>query len=604
MSASQPFRPRRLPAATSPSLLALGAGGAGRARAWRSRSAAWRSTARRSCARSSSGDVRNRSRDRARAAAAARAGRIRRGRPARARRRADAGAACAIRSPIPTSSAFRAGPRWARWRRCSPAPRQWSRRRRSAARWPRRSSCSALARTGAERAPWTHDAASAHRSRRRRRLGRGDRVAADARARCAGEGHAVLADRRPGGTTAGHAGARRAGRRARGVVRLRARSNVLARGEDVAAALGVAVARTTLVLCALAAFATAAAVTTAGSVGFVGLVVPHASAPCDRQRSAPAAAGMRARRAARCLLLADTLARTIAAPIQLPVGVITALVGVPVFLRLLARGARDGGRPRLSCRGLCADGRRPHALSPVSISTCARANAGPSSGRTAPARRRSSLRSPGSRAPAAGEIAYDGKPLAATRPARARDGSAASCRRTASTISPPPCSRPRSSAGIRISRAGNGNRPPTSRGCARALAAVRARRARRARCAHAFRRRAAAPRARGARGAGSGLLLLDEPSSHLDLGQQIAALDAADGACARRRQGGRHGAARPASRVALCGSRDRARRRTQRSPGRRSDVLSDATLSAFGTGSSPWAKARPDLRAAELFAPD
>ena len=51
--------------------------------------------------------------------------------------------------------------------------------------------------------------------------------------------------------------------------------NILARGEDVAAALGVAVARTTLVLCAVAALATAAAVTTAGSVGFVGLVVPH-----------------------------------------------------------------------------------------------------------------------------------------------------------------------------------------------------------------------------------------------------------------------------------------------------------------------------------------
>ena len=113
--------------------------------------------------------------------------------------------------------------------------------------------------------------------------------------------------------------------------------NVLARGEDVAAALGVAVARTTLVLCAVAAFATAAAVTTAGSVGFVGLVVPHGLRMVvgnDQRLLLPASvlAG------GTLLLLADTMARTIAAPIQLPVGVITALVGVPVLLALLTRG--------------------------------------------------------------------------------------------------------------------------------------------------------------------------------------------------------------------------------------------------------------------------
>ncbi len=113
--------------------------------------------------------------------------------------------------------------------------------------------------------------------------------------------------------------------------------NVLARGEDVAAALGIAVARTTLVLCALAALATAAAVTTAGSVGFVGLVVPHALRLVlgnDQRVLLPASvlAG------GALLVLADTLARTVVAPVQLPVGVITALVGVPVFLALLARG--------------------------------------------------------------------------------------------------------------------------------------------------------------------------------------------------------------------------------------------------------------------------
>jgi len=113
--------------------------------------------------------------------------------------------------------------------------------------------------------------------------------------------------------------------------------NVLSRGEDVAAALGVAVARTTLVLHALAALATAAAVTTAGSIGFVGLIVPHAlrlAVGNDQRVLLPAcvlAGGA-------LLVLADTLARSIAAPVQLPVGVITALIGVPAFLALLARG--------------------------------------------------------------------------------------------------------------------------------------------------------------------------------------------------------------------------------------------------------------------------
>jgi len=113
--------------------------------------------------------------------------------------------------------------------------------------------------------------------------------------------------------------------------------NVLSRGEDAAAALGVAVPFTTIVLCALAALATAAAVTTAGSVGFVGLVVPHALRLVignDQRVLLPASvfAG------GTLLVLADTLARSIAAPVQLPVGVITAFIGVPVFLALLARG--------------------------------------------------------------------------------------------------------------------------------------------------------------------------------------------------------------------------------------------------------------------------
>jgi iron complex transport system permease protein len=111
---------------------------------------------------------------------------------------------------------------------------------------------------------------------------------------------------------------------------------VLARGEDVAASVGVDVERVTLALYALAALATAVAVTTAGSVGFVGLVVPHALRLVignDQRLLLPATALA----GGALLVVADTLARTIAAPVQLPVGVITALVGVPSFLWLLAR---------------------------------------------------------------------------------------------------------------------------------------------------------------------------------------------------------------------------------------------------------------------------
>ena len=113
--------------------------------------------------------------------------------------------------------------------------------------------------------------------------------------------------------------------------------NVLARGEDTATALGVAVPRVMLVLFTLAALATAGAVTTAGSIGFVGLVVPHALRLVlgnDQRVLLPASALA----GGTLLTLADALARTVVAPTQVPVGVITSLIGVPVFLYLLNRG--------------------------------------------------------------------------------------------------------------------------------------------------------------------------------------------------------------------------------------------------------------------------
>ncbi|MEO6749812.1 MAG: iron ABC transporter permease [Casimicrobiaceae bacterium] len=114
--------------------------------------------------------------------------------------------------------------------------------------------------------------------------------------------------------------------------------NRLARGADHAAALGVDVNRAALATHALAAFAAAAAVTQAGNVGFVGLIVPHAlrlALGNDQRLLLPAAvfAG------GALVIVADTLARTLFAPQQVPVGVITALIGVPTFLWLQRRTA-------------------------------------------------------------------------------------------------------------------------------------------------------------------------------------------------------------------------------------------------------------------------
>ncbi len=112
--------------------------------------------------------------------------------------------------------------------------------------------------------------------------------------------------------------------------------NLIARGLQQAQALGVAVNRLRYVIYLLASLATAAAVTTAGSIGFVGLVVPHLVRMAignDQRLLLPAAALA----GGALLVLADTAARTVIAPQQLPVGVLTALIGVPLFLYLLSR---------------------------------------------------------------------------------------------------------------------------------------------------------------------------------------------------------------------------------------------------------------------------
>ncbi len=115
--------------------------------------------------------------------------------------------------------------------------------------------------------------------------------------------------------------------------------NVLLRGEALAHSLGVRTERLRRTVYVVASAATALAVTTAGAVGFVGLVVPHGLRLAfgnDQRMLLPASALA----GGALVLVADTFARSLLAPQQLPVGVITALIGVPAFV-LLLRGWRS-----------------------------------------------------------------------------------------------------------------------------------------------------------------------------------------------------------------------------------------------------------------------
>ncbi len=112
--------------------------------------------------------------------------------------------------------------------------------------------------------------------------------------------------------------------------------NLLTLGELRAATLGVDTARLRLVLYLLSSLLTAVAVSTAGGIGFVGLVAPHMvrlAGGSDHRWVLPGAVLL----GGALLTLADTAARLALAPRQLPVGVLTALVGVPIFLHLLRR---------------------------------------------------------------------------------------------------------------------------------------------------------------------------------------------------------------------------------------------------------------------------
>jgi|TARA_B100002003_G_scaffold170468_1_gene158387 iron complex transport system permease protein len=110
--------------------------------------------------------------------------------------------------------------------------------------------------------------------------------------------------------------------------------NVLIRGELVASALGVNVETVRVILYFSASLLTASAVTIAGSVGFVGLIIPHMLrllGARDHRILIPSSVLL----GGSFLVIADSLARSIIAPQQLPVGVITAVIGVPAFLIIL-----------------------------------------------------------------------------------------------------------------------------------------------------------------------------------------------------------------------------------------------------------------------------
>ena len=112
--------------------------------------------------------------------------------------------------------------------------------------------------------------------------------------------------------------------------------NLLSLGEDAAAARGVNVAHAQRLAFFSASLATSAAVSLAGPIGFVGIVVPHLVrllVGVDHRIVLPASALF----GAAFLVACDLLARTLLAPVEIPVGVVTAMIGGPFFLWLLIR---------------------------------------------------------------------------------------------------------------------------------------------------------------------------------------------------------------------------------------------------------------------------
>ncbi|MCE5284652.1 MAG: iron ABC transporter permease [Pelosinus sp.] len=112
--------------------------------------------------------------------------------------------------------------------------------------------------------------------------------------------------------------------------------NILELGDDVAGSLGLRVEQTRFFMTAVAALLAASAVSVAGVLGFVGLIVPHAVRlviGADYRYVLPGSALL----GGVVVALSDTFARTILAPVELPVGIIMAFLGAPFFLYLLRK---------------------------------------------------------------------------------------------------------------------------------------------------------------------------------------------------------------------------------------------------------------------------
>lgn len=111
--------------------------------------------------------------------------------------------------------------------------------------------------------------------------------------------------------------------------------DVLSVGDEEARTLGINPGRTRLIVVAACALAAASAVAVSGLIGFVGIVVPHIVRRLTSTTSYRAVLPLSLLAGAGFLVLADTLARTVLSPAELPIGVVTALVGSPVFVWVL-----------------------------------------------------------------------------------------------------------------------------------------------------------------------------------------------------------------------------------------------------------------------------
>lgn len=116
--------------------------------------------------------------------------------------------------------------------------------------------------------------------------------------------------------------------------------NVISTGEETAQSLGIEVEKIKKILLAVCSLITAACVSTAGIIGFVGLIIPHifrlVVGPDQRILLPYSIVG-----GAAFLVICDTLARVIAPPAEIPVGAITAVFGSPFFIALLIRSKRS-----------------------------------------------------------------------------------------------------------------------------------------------------------------------------------------------------------------------------------------------------------------------